>query len=449
MRLPDRNGDGPSRRTVVKHGLPVLVSFALGGATASGTADSGQGPTAETPGVADNQPAVEWKERVGSHRNLVVAEYASAIVTAGAGTVLAGMATGPPDQDEEFPEKFWLQRRDGGGDVLWSSLYDGEESVVTDLVRAGPRRTGTTGGYAVVGSVGGGDRSDPGGPGADARIVKTEGWSDGDGLNGPATDWEWTDDGEADSAFTAVTADPSGVAAAGTSDNVPAIVAFDGDGTVRWAETYDVFEFDERARVQTLLATGDGNLAMLVADVPACSTQPIEVVIVDGTDGERIEGWSDDTDVLRDAVRTDEGYALAGWTDADEGNEDVLLTAADANGDRLWTETYDGPTDGDADLATDIVRTGDGYVLGGERLQTENDERSAQLVHTDRDGEEQWATVIPDDTEAQQYTAATVVEGYVYVLGAVRERHPDSSEKHVTLWKLAADDVVAPDRKFS
>lgn len=448
MKVPDPNGDGPSRRTVVKHGLPIWASFALGGATAAGTADSRRVVTSGAPAVADGPPAVVWAQRVGSHRNLVVAEYASAIVTAGAGTVLAGMATGPPDPDGDHPAEFWLQRRDGTGDVVWSSLYDGEDSVVTDLVRAGLRRTGTTGGYAVVGSVGGGDRSDPGGPGADARIVKTEGWSDGDGFNGPATDWEWTDDGDADSGFTAVTADQSGVAAAGTKDDVPAIVAFDGDGTVRWAETYDVFEFDERASVETLLGTDDGNLAMLVADVPACSSQSIEVVIADGTDGERIDSWSYDTHALRDAVRTHEGYALAGWTDATEGNEDFLLTSADGNGDRLWTETYGGPTEGDADLATDLVRTGDGYVLGGERVQAEDDERSAQLVHTDRDGEEQWATVIHDDTEAQQYTAATVIDGYVYVLGAVREGDTDASDKQITLWKLAADDVLAPDRRF-
>lgn len=444
MTSTDRTDDGPSRRSVVKHGLPACLSLALGGVAFSGTADSRQRATDSATTASNDLPTLAWTRPVYSHRDLVVAKSATAIVAEAEGTVIAGMATGPRYLKGETDE-FWLQRRDGDGSVVWSGRYGGEESVVSDLVRADPHSPENADGYAVVGSVGGGDPSDPGGEGASARIVKTEGWSEADGFTGPETDWEWTDDGAADSGFAAVTAGPSGFAAAGTSGDIPSVVAFDASGDKRWAETYDAFEASTRATVQALVSTDDGNFAMLVVNSPECPGQPIKVVVADGTDGEQLDTWSYDADTLRDAVRTDDGYAFGGWTEDDGGSEDFLLTAADANGDRQWTETYEGPTEDDADAATDLVRTGDGYVLGGERTNADGHERSAQLVHTDRDGVERWATTVHGGDEAQHFAAATVVDGSVYVLGAVSEGDSGTSDEQLMLWKLAAGDVVAPE----
>lgn len=445
MTSTDRTADGTSRRSVVTHGLLACSSLALGGVAFSGTADSRRGAIDGATAASDDRSAIAWTRAVNSHLDLVVVEYTATIVAEAEGTVTAGVATGPPDAEGDSADEFWLQRRDGDGDVVWSALYGGEESVVSALVRAGSRGTADAGGHVVVGSVGGGDPSGPGGEGASARIVKTDGWSEDDGFTGPEMDWEWTDDSDADSGFAAVAAGPSGFAAAGTNDAVPSIVAFDADGDERWAETYDVFEASARASVQALVSTDDGNFAMLVVDAPECPSQTIKIVVADGADGERMDVWSYDADALRDVVRTDDGYAFGGWMEDDGGSEDFLLAAADANGDRRWTETYGGPTEDDADVAPDLVRTGDGYVLGGERVNADGDERSAQLVHTDRDGDQRWATIIHDDDEAQQYTAAAVVDGYVYVLGAANDGDGDASEKQPTLWKVAADDVVAPD----
>lgn len=83
-------------------------------------------------------------------------------------------------------------------------------------------------------------------------------------------------------------------------------------------------------------------------------------------------------------------------------------------------------------------------MLGGERVNSDGDERGAQLVPTDRSGEAQWSTVIQDDDEMQQYTAHTIADGYVYVLGAVDDGDNDATEKQEVVWKRSADDVDAP-----
>lgn len=83
-------------------------------------------------------------------------------------------------------------------------------------------------------------------------------------------------------------------------------------------------------------------------------------------------------------------------------------------------------------------------MLGGERVNSDGDERGAQLVPTGRNGEEQCSTVIEDDDEMQQYTASAIVSGYVYVLGTVDDGDNDAAEKQEGVWRLSAHDVDAP-----
>lgn len=419
--------DHANRRTVLK---------ALGGAGVAGTAGTGLSFAQEDD---QSQPSVVWEETVTAHLDITNVERAAAMVSEAGGTVIAGVA------NQVETDKFWLQRRDGDGDVVWSSTYGGEASAVGGLVSVGPRGTENADGYAVVGSVGGDDPSDPVADGTSARIVKVEGWSEGDGDGGPDTDWTWTDDGDADSGFVAATEGSAGLAAAGRRDGTPYLVAFDENGDARWTQTYDLTDedVDTSPCVYAVVDTGEGDFAMLVGYSSDNRDEQVRVVIADGEDGEREEVRSYDADAFRAVVRAADTYAFAGWTADDSEETDYLLATTDGEGERQWTRTYGGPTEEDADTATDVVLTGTGYLLGGERRNADGDERSPQLIHADRNGEERWAIVL-DDT-GQFYRATAVVEGFVYVLGTVARGDDDSTKTQPTLWKLAADDVVVPE----
>ena len=114
----------------------------------------------------------------------------------------------------------------------------------------------------------------------------------------------------------------------------------------------------------------------------------------------------------------DNGFAMAGGTENDDG--DFLLILTDEAGDELWSKTYD--FDGN-EFCTAIIQIDDGgFVLGGITWQGEESEYV--LLRTDAAGEEIWShtygryeinecyALAETDSGAYVLAGSTITEGY-------------------------------------
>ena len=88
-------------------------------------------------------------------------------------------------------------------------------------------------------------------------------------------------------------------------------------------------------------------------------------------------------------LTSDGGYIIAGRTEHSNGDKDVYLIKTDANGDTLWTKTYGGTS---LDFGLFVQQTTDGgFIITGATESFGNGGRDVYLVKTDANGIEQWA----------------------------------------------------------
>jgi len=86
----------------------------------------------------------------------------------------------------------------------------------------------------------------------------------------------------------------------------------------------------------------------------------------------------------------DGGYVMAGYTSSfGNGEEDVLMIRADAQGRQLWTRTYGGSR---SEIAHSVLRTSDGgYLIGASSGSHGGGNSDYWVVRTDAEGGELWA----------------------------------------------------------
>ncbi|MBU0692732.1 T9SS type A sorting domain-containing protein [bacterium] len=118
---------------------------------------------------------------------------------------------------------------------------------------------------------------------------------------------------------------------------------------------------------------------------------------------------------------TDGGYVLAGYTESfGAGDQDFWMVKTNANGDSLWSRTYDGNND---ENCHSVQQTADGgYVLAGSVFGADN--ASFWLVKTDANGDSLWTRTYSgslwDECHSVQQTSddGYVLAGHVWVMGA-------------------------------
>jgi len=148
------------------------------------------------------------------------------------------------------------------------------------------------------------------------------------------------------------------------------LVKYDADGNEEWDNTYlDSYYSHQNYQV---IQTSDGGFLM-VSGYQASSGDDIDVGVVKTNASGSTEWWeiidrnSTNEEGTGVAQTADGGYIICGWT-APTGtsyDEDGYLLRLDANGDTLWTATYDG---GYQDIFTAVIELGDGsFAMSGYR----------------------------------------------------------------------------------
>ncbi len=110
----------------------------------------------------------------------------------------------------------------------------------------------------------------------------------------------------------------------------------------------------------------------------------------------------------------DDGYALAGYTMYGDGNSDFYLVNTDVNGDTLWTRTFGGARQ---QICYSIEQTSDGgYILAGTTSPA-NGDIDAWLVKTDANGNELWNRQFGGNTYDEFRSVRQTLDGGYIVAG--------------------------------
>jgi len=124
----------------------------------------------------------------------------------------------------------------------------------------------------------------------------------------------------------------------------------------------------------------------------------------------------DDWDIAKSVRQTsDGGYIVAGMTRSfGAGYYDAYLVKTDANGDTLWTRAYGGS---DYDYANSVQQTTDGgYIVGGETSSFGVRGRDGWLLKLDANGDTLWTRTF-DAVERESFRCVeqTTDGGYIVV----------------------------------
>jgi hypothetical protein len=310
--------------------------------------------------------ASSWAQKYGGVNH--DASY-SLVQTDDGGYALAGStdsAVGAGEKD------FWLVKTDADGNQLWSRTYGGAgNEEAQSLVQT------SDGGYALAGSTG--ER---------ILLVKTDASGN--------MEWNQTYSG---TAYSLVQTGDGGYALAGyihlPEHNTFWLVKTDADGNMQWSNTYGLGNTDYRA--YSMIQTDDGGYALAGTGYRGVLGGPgIWLVKTDASgnmqwnnyEGEGIAEMGEG--IAYSLVQTgDGGYALAGYVIF--GYTDFWLVKTDADGNMQWDNTYDGG--GDSEHAYSLVQTSDGgYALAGSTDSAVGaGEKDFWLVKTDSSGNQLWS----------------------------------------------------------
>jgi hypothetical protein len=116
-------------------------------------------------------------------------------------------------------------------------------------------------------------------------------------------------------------------------------------------------------------------------------------------------------DELRRIEFTPAGYALAGYTTTENG-EDGWFLLVDGKGEIRRERTYGGPGN---ERIFDLVRVEDGWVLAGYTTSQGSGWRDFWLVKTDPEGREEWENTYGTEFSDRAYAVLKVQGGYLLV----------------------------------
>jgi len=119
---------------------------------------------------------------------------------------------------------------------------------------------------------------------------------------------------------------------------------------------------------------------------------------------------------------TDGGYIIAGYTYCYGAGFDILLIKTDENGDSLWTRTFGGGLDDEANSAQQTFDGG--YIIAGETKSYGSGGYDFWLIKTDENGNEIWNETFggsgSEQAKSVQQTSdgGFVIAGYTTSYGA-------------------------------
>ncbi|OGN95123.1 MAG: hypothetical protein A2Z75_08070 [Chloroflexi bacterium RBG_13_50_10] len=360
-------------------------------------------------------PSLQWsKTFAGGHAN-------SAQQTMDGGYIVCGSSS----------EDIWLMKTDAQGNKLWDKTFDAEFEDEGFSVRQT-----ADGGYIVCG-----DRRSAGYYNSeDIWLIKTD--ADGNKL------WDKTFGGEDSDPGASVQQTTDGgyivcgsTASYGTGSYDTWLIKTDADGNKLWDKTFggeNMADWGNSAQQTTdggyvvCGSTESHNRSSLVSDEDGW-------LIKTDADGNKL--WDRKFDGLWDdsgysvQQTEDGGYIICGITASRGENapEDIWLVRTDAEGNRLWDETFDV---GGGDQGYSVQQSADdGYIICGTtffHLGWFPTGQQLTLIKTDADGNKLWSKTLGG--ESQDYGGESVrqtADGGYIVCGW--------HESDALLWRIAPE----------
>jgi hypothetical protein len=289
------------------------------------------------------------------------------------------------------------------GDTLWTRTYGGSSDDYGQSVYQT-----TDGGYIITG------KTNSFGAGSyDVYLVKTD--ANGDTLwsrtyGGSGLDWGYSVQQTTDGGY--IIASFTYSFGAGGPDFY--LVKTDANGDSLWTRTYGGSSDDYGFSVQQ---TTDGGY-IITGFTTSFGAGGWDVYLVK-TDANGDTLWTrtyggyanDDAQSVQQT--SDGGYIIAGTTESfGAGGEDVYLVKTDANGDTLWTCTYGGSG---GDRGQCVQQTSDGgYIFAGATMSFGAGSYDVYLVKTDANGDELWTrTYGGNGTDVGYSVRQTFDSGYI------------------------------------
>jgi hypothetical protein len=258
----------------------------------------------------------------------------------------------------------YLLKTDSLGDTLWTKLYGGVEYDEANSVQQT-----TDGGYIVVGFTQSFDASI-----ADVWLLKTD--ANGDTLWTKMYGWPlWeegrsvqeTGDGYIIAGYRTVTSSPNG------PDSYVLLIKTDFSGDTMWTRLYEALDEEFRDEGYSVDQTEDGGYIITGETwYPGTPAWEIDVYLIK-TDANGDTLWTRtydavaSTDIGFSVQQTqDGGYIVAGYSNNVTYNHDVYLIKTDSDGDTVWTKRIGGPN---TDEGYSVQQTSDcGYIVTGFTL---------------------------------------------------------------------------------
>jgi uncharacterized delta-60 repeat protein len=265
-------------------------------------------------------------------------DYARSIqVTADGGCIVTGDTYSFGDG---YHPDIWLLKIDSDGSRSWQRTYGDIGSQ-----RAYAIQETADGGYIMAGESHPGNRYD-------FWVLK---------LNSNGTSvWQKTYSvgGGYDRAYAVQQTLDGGYVVCGESNFDFWILKLDSDGTVAWEKTYDEGGWNRARSIEQTadggyIVAGEGDSSLWVLKLNADGTVAWQKTYGGG-------GYDAASSILQ---TPDGGYVMAGSTSSfGQGDYDVWILKLNADGTIDWEKTYGGSDD---DEATQIRKSGDGYILAG------------------------------------------------------------------------------------
>ena len=151
---------------------------------------------------------------------------------------------------------------------------------------------------------------------------------------------------------------------------------------------------------------------------------------------EKTFGGKDD-DLAKAVVETKEGYLIAGKTKSFTKHRDfdAYLIQIDKRGNKVWSRTYGGIRDEDAN---DIVNFGTGAVFVGSTKTFGNEEKSFYINRINKEGEVIWRKAYFKDGD-DEYTGSSVTTDGKNLVIAGTELHLGFSNSKLSPFVLQLD----------
>ena len=217
------------------------------------------------------------------------------------------------------------------------------------------------------------------------------------------------------------------------------LVKTDTNGNIQWSKSYGGSGDNE---AYALAKTSDGGF--ILAGYTTSATIGGRQILLVKTDSSgnviwtQTYGGSGDTEANAVIQTSDGDYVVAGTTDtAGAGGLDFYLMKVNSDGVMLWNQTYGYAGD---DVAYSLVQTSDGgYALAGRSYSFADGFDNMWLVKTDSNGNMQWSQTYNGGQESQANALVVASDGGFALAGSV---YTSSGEAFWLLKTDSSGDIV-------